>query len=169
MKSLPRILISISMILLAASGLAGAAENPAVDRAADMLLQRMGAVLAATNEFTVTNTFTSDASVTTDSRSRIPPPGDRGPTLKCDASRHLAPLAPSRTHCAYPNRSSPHAVQVRSHAGETPAPQWRHIRCDELLTVNCRLSTPPSDHGRYVPPLDSATVSHRWRRSVSFP
>jgi hypothetical protein len=53
-----------TLIVLAAIP-ADAAEDPVVDPAADMLLQRMGAVLAAANEFTVTNVFTSDEVVTT--------------------------------------------------------------------------------------------------------
>jgi hypothetical protein len=53
------------MAILAATGLATAAEDPVVDPAADMLLQRMGAVLAAADGFTVTNTLTSDESVST--------------------------------------------------------------------------------------------------------
>jgi hypothetical protein len=65
MKSSSRSFALITMAILAATGLATAAEDPVVEPAADMLLQRMGAVLAAANEFTVTNTFTSDESVTT--------------------------------------------------------------------------------------------------------
>jgi hypothetical protein len=51
-------------LVLGAAGIV-AAEQPQVDPAADMLLKRMGAVLAAAEEFTLTNTFTSDETVST--------------------------------------------------------------------------------------------------------
>ena len=43
----------------------GGADEPQIDPAANMLLKRMGAVLAAAEEFTLTNTFTSDETVST--------------------------------------------------------------------------------------------------------
>ncbi len=56
--------VTIALALLVA-GTAIGADEPTVEPRADMLLQRMGAVLAATEEFTLTNTFTSDETVST--------------------------------------------------------------------------------------------------------
>jgi hypothetical protein len=56
--------VTIVLALLVA-GAAIAADEPTVEPRADMLLQRMGAVLAAAEEFTLTNTFTSDETVST--------------------------------------------------------------------------------------------------------
>ena len=57
-------LVTIVLALLVA-GTAIGADEPTVEPRADMLLQRMGAVLAAAEEFTLTNTFTSDETVST--------------------------------------------------------------------------------------------------------
>jgi len=56
--------VTITLALLVA-GTAIGADEPTVEPRADMLLQRMGAVLAAAEEFSVTNTFTSDETVST--------------------------------------------------------------------------------------------------------
>ena len=56
--------VTIALALLVA-GTAIGADEPTVEPRADMLLQRMGAVLAAAEGFTVTNTFTSDETVST--------------------------------------------------------------------------------------------------------
>jgi hypothetical protein len=56
--------VTIALALLVA-GTAIGADEPKVGPRADMLLHRMGAVLAAAEEFTVTNTFTSDETVST--------------------------------------------------------------------------------------------------------
>jgi len=56
--------VTVALALLVA-GTAIGANEPTVEPRADMLLQRMGAVLAAAEEFTATNTFTSDETVST--------------------------------------------------------------------------------------------------------
>lgn len=56
--------VTIVLALLVA-GTAIGADEPTVEPQADMLLQRMGAVLGAAEGFTVTNTFTSDEVVST--------------------------------------------------------------------------------------------------------
>jgi hypothetical protein len=56
--------VTIALALLVA-GTALGADEPKVGPRADMLLQRMGAVLAAAEEFTLTNTFISDETVST--------------------------------------------------------------------------------------------------------
>ena len=56
--------VTIVLALLVA-GTAIGADEPTVEPRADMLLKRMGSVLAAAEEFTLTNTFTSDETVST--------------------------------------------------------------------------------------------------------
>jgi len=56
--------VTIVLALLVA-GTAIGADEPTVEPRANMLLQRMGAVLSAAEEFTLTNTFTSDETVST--------------------------------------------------------------------------------------------------------
>jgi hypothetical protein len=56
--------VIIALALLVA-GTAIGADEPKVEPRADMLLKRMGAVLGAAEEFSVTNTFTSDETVST--------------------------------------------------------------------------------------------------------
>jgi hypothetical protein len=58
-------IVTIALALLVAGTAIGADNVPTVEARADMLLNRMGAVLAAAEEFTVTNTFTSDETVST--------------------------------------------------------------------------------------------------------
>lgn len=57
--------LTIAALIALATIPASATDDPVVDPAADMMLKRMGAVLAAADGFTVTNTFTSDESVST--------------------------------------------------------------------------------------------------------
>ena len=65
MKRKQQHLAMVAMALLLVTAATGAAAEPQVDPAADMLLKRMGAVLGAAEQFTVTNTFTSDETVST--------------------------------------------------------------------------------------------------------
>jgi hypothetical protein len=64
MRQMRHLTSSVLALVLGAAGVV-AAEQPQVDPAADMLLKRMGAVLGAADGFTVTNTFTSDETVST--------------------------------------------------------------------------------------------------------
>jgi hypothetical protein len=56
---------TITLAILLCVAATGDADDERVEPAADMLLKRMGAVLGAAEEFTVTNTFTSDVTVST--------------------------------------------------------------------------------------------------------
>ena len=58
-------LATVALAVLICVTVPGGADEPQMDPAADMLLKRMGAILAAAEEFTVTNTFTSDETVST--------------------------------------------------------------------------------------------------------
>ncbi len=58
-------IVTIALALLVAGTAIGADNVPTVEPRADMLVNRMGAVLAAAEEFTVTNSFTSDETVST--------------------------------------------------------------------------------------------------------
>ena len=65
MKDKRRPVVIVALVLSLCISAPGGADDGPVDPAAKMLLERMGAVLAATEEFTLTNTFTSDETVST--------------------------------------------------------------------------------------------------------
>jgi hypothetical protein len=65
MKSKQQHLATVVLAVMLCVAAVGRTDEPQVDPAADMLLKRMGAVIAAAEQFTVTNTFTSDEVVST--------------------------------------------------------------------------------------------------------
>ena len=58
MKDKRRPVVIVALVLSLCISAPGGADDGPVDPAAKMLLERMGAVLAATEDFTLTNTFT---------------------------------------------------------------------------------------------------------------
>jgi len=65
MKREYRHIATAALVLVLAVAASGAADEPRVDPVANTALQRMGAVLAGAEQFTVTNVFTSDEVVST--------------------------------------------------------------------------------------------------------